>query len=813
MTTASAFGAYAGAAAPGSYVEIYGSNLAGTTRAWTATDFAGPVAPTSLDNVSATVNGAKAYISYVSPVQVNIEIPDGIANGPAAVVVTYSGRASAPATITITAQKPGLLAPASFNVAGKQYLAAIHGATGAFVSGGNITGLAPAPAMAGETLILYGTGFGPIAGSTVAGQIASGLTKLASPFSVTMGTTAATVEYAGLAPELVGVYQFNVVVPQGLMGNEVTVQTSLNGTANTLQTLYLAVAGPPRGPGAPANVTSSAGNGSAIISFTPPTTGGQITNYTATCTGEAASITASANASPITVAGLTNGKTYTCTVTATNAAGTSGPSASVTVTPGATSSGFTLTSTAGPDGGTLPSDYTCDGMGATIPLTWSNPPTGTTEFALLMTTLPGDGTTKWNWVLYGIPAANKSLLKDNFLVGVMGLGSDGPGQVYNPPCSQGPGLKLYTFTLYALSASPVFSLPATQVNGQMVTDAIASLTLGKAVLNLSATRTGSTGSSAACNTIRNSTRISKSGQASVSCDSAYAYVGSNGITTQPMMNGITSTNLQFPIPVNFNGANAWKIPLSPAIAATPTTVVDGPLGVAINGVPIFNPCTQGGCVTGGDTKTLGQLDTCNGHAGRADDYHYHAAPTCMMADQLPNYWDTHPLGWALDGFAIFGFNDADGTAATRDSICGGNTKLVQNGPQGYSYHVTNASPYVTNCLIGTPSPDLLNQGSKYRPLRQPPVTPFNVSGMTLTADADGYQVLQFTSAIRFTTNETGTDSYPNAPGTYKIRYKQVTGDTLTALLVGRFAASTACWNFEFIGPGGAPSQPPVAYCK
>ena len=814
IITASAFGGYAGAAAPGSYVEIYGSNLAGTTRLWSDADFSGASAPTALDMVSVTVNGAKAYISYVSPTQVNVEIPDGIDNGPASVILTYAGRASAPATLTISAQKPGLLAPASFNVAGKQYLAAVHSATGAFVSGGNITGVAPAPATSGETLILYGTGFGPVIGTAVAGQIANGLTKLATPFTVLMGNSTATVQYAGLAPGLVGVYQFNVVVPQGLMGNEVTVQTSLNGTPNTLQTLYLAIAGPARGPAPPTNLISTAGNGSVTIAFTAPTgNGGPITNYTATCTGGGSAVTASATASPINVIGLTNGTTYTCTVTATSAAGTSGPSASVTVTPSATSSGFSLTSAAGANGATLPADYTCDGMGATVPLSWANAPAGTKEFALLMTTLPGDGTTKWNWVLYGIPGVNNGLLKDSFLVGTMGLGSDGPGQVYNPPCSQGPGLKLYTYTLYALSAPPVFSVPANLVNGQMVTDAIAGITLGSAVLNLSATRTGSTGSSAACNTIRNSTRASKSGQASVSCDSTYAYVGSNGITTQPMMNGITSTNLQFPIPTNFNGANAWKIPLAPAIAATPTNVVDGPLGVAINGVPIFNPCTQGGCVTGGDTKALGQLDTCNGHAGRADDYHYHAAPTCMMADQPPNYWDTHPLGWALDGFAIFGFNDADGAVAARDSICGGNTKPVQNSPQGYSYHVTNASPYVTNCLVGAPSPDLPNQASKYRPLRQPPVTPFNVSGMTMATDAEGYQVVQFTSAIRFTTNETGMDSYANAPGTYKIRYKQVTGDALTALLVGRYASSTTCWNFEFFGPGGGASQPAIAYCK
>jgi hypothetical protein len=181
-----------------------------------------------------------------------------------------------------------------------------------------------------------------------------------------------------------------------------------------------------------------------------------------------------------------------------------------------------------------------------------------------------------------------------------------------------------------------------------------------------------------------------------------------------MMDGITATNLQVPIQQNFLGANGWKIPLTPAIATTPTQVLDGPVGVAINGVPIFNPCKQGGCAppSGGDTKLLGELDSCNGHAGRADDYHYHAAPTCLMAGQAANYWDTHPLGWALDGFAIFGYNDPNGLVASRDGICGGNTTPNSNAPAGYAYHVTNASPYVLSCLRGTPSPDLAGQGAK-----------------------------------------------------------------------------------------------------
>lgn len=280
------------------------------------------------------------------------------------------------------------------------------------------------------------------------------------------------------------------------------------------------------------------------------------------------------------------------------------------------------------------------------------------------------------------------------------------------------------------------------------------------------------------------------------------------------MNGITASNLQVPVAQNFFGTKAWKIPLVPVVATSKTAATDGPIGIAINGVPIFNPCKQGGCQNG-DTKVLGELDVCNGHAGRGDDYHYHAAPTCLMAGQAPSYWNTHPLGWALDGFAIFGYNNADGSVANRDGVCGGNTSAVSNGPSGYSYHVTDTSPYVLSCFHGTPSSDLANQGTKYLPVRKPPVTPFPVSAMTLTTDAtDGYQVLQFNSAQTFTSTETGTDSYSNLAGTYKIRYKAITGAALTTLLAATTnTGKTACWEFQFKNGAGTTNQPTISYCR
>lgn len=492
-------------------------------------------------------------------------------------------------------------------------------------------------------------------------------------------------------------------------------------------------------------------------------------------------------------------------ISAAACGGTDTPSA-----PGASS--LVLTSPAVSNGGVLPATYTCDGAGSTLALTWAGVPAGTTEFAVLMTTRPGDGSTKWNWVLYGIPATTTSLASDALSVGTAGVGSDGPLGAYQPPCALGTGSTVYTFTVHALSASPSVS---GAVTGAALSAAIAPLTLATATLNVSyQRRTYPAAAVANCALIRGSLRSSTTALTSITCDSTYAYVKTNGLAGHLMMDGITATNLQIPLAQNFFGANAWRIPIVPAIANTTTPVDDGPIGVAVNGVPIFNPCKQGGCQNG-DTKMLGELDDCNGHAGRADDYHYHAAPTCLLSTQPANYWDTHPVGWALDGFAIFGFNDANGTVATRDNICGGNANAVVGGPAGYSYHVTTSAPYVLSCLRGVPSPDLAGQGAKYRPIRQPPVTPFAVANMTLANDAaDGYNVLQFTANRAFVTTETGTDSYTNAAGTHRIRYKALTGPALTtALASGQNTGKTACWNFQFQSGTGATTQPTISYCR
>jgi hypothetical protein len=186
-----------------------------------------------------------------------------------------------------------------------------------------------------------------------------------------------------------------------------------------------------------------------------------------------------------------------------------------------------------------------------------------------------------------------------------------------------------------------------------------------------------------------------------------------------------------------------------------------------------------------------------------------------MATKPDSYWNTHPVGWALDGYGIFGFNNADGQIASRDGVCGGNTSSVSNAPSGYSYHVTAVSPYILSCFRGVPSPDLANQASKFSPMRQPPVTPFGVSNMTLSTDSsDAYQVLEFTSDKSFTSTETGKDSYANSPGTYKIRYKALADSDLEAALAKtENKGKSLCWAFQFKNSVGVSNQPDVIYCK
>ena len=109
---------------------------------------------------------------------------------------------------------------------------------------------------------------------------------------------------------------------------------------------------------------------------------------------------------------------------------------------------------------------------------------------MLMTTIPTPGTVKYNWILYNIPGAVSQIDENTNGGGTAGFADDGGGLNYAPPCSQGPGLKQYIFTLYALSATPnLGALSGNQVTGAALTAALAPVTKAVAVLTLNVTRT------------------------------------------------------------------------------------------------------------------------------------------------------------------------------------------------------------------------------------------------------------------------------------------------------------------------------------
>jgi uncharacterized protein (TIGR03437 family) len=240
VVSASAFGQFT-SIAPGSWIEIFGSNLAGSSRSWAAADFNGVNAPTSLDGTKVTVGGQAAFIDFVSPNQVNAQVPSNAGTGPQPVIVTTAAGTSSASTITVNAQQPGLLAPSSFNIGGKQYAAALFsdGATYVLPAGG-VAGLASRRAQPGDSISLYGIGFGAVTPIIAAGQIVQQANTLTLPFHLFFGPTEATVSYAGLAPNAVGLYQFNIVVPNVPASDSIPLTFTLGGISGT-QALCIAV--------------------------------------------------------------------------------------------------------------------------------------------------------------------------------------------------------------------------------------------------------------------------------------------------------------------------------------------------------------------------------------------------------------------------------------------------------------------------------------------------------------------------------------------------------------------------------------------
>jgi uncharacterized protein (TIGR03437 family) len=239
IVSASAFGGFTDVS-PGSWIEIYGSNLASDTRSWGNSDFNGVNAPTSLDGTSVTIGGQAAFVDFISPAQVNALIPSNVATGPQEITLKTAGGTSASVNITVNAVEPGLLAPPSFKIAGIQYAVALFSDGTYVLPEGAISGITSRPAKPGEEIVLYGIGFGPVTPDIPAGQIVQQSNALPSSFQMSLGGSPVTAAYAGLAPNYTGLYQFNITVPSGTATGAIPLTFAIDGVNGT-QTLSIAI--------------------------------------------------------------------------------------------------------------------------------------------------------------------------------------------------------------------------------------------------------------------------------------------------------------------------------------------------------------------------------------------------------------------------------------------------------------------------------------------------------------------------------------------------------------------------------------------
>jgi uncharacterized protein (TIGR03437 family) len=201
---------------PGALASIFGSNFIGTGQSGAAPSV--PL-PDSLGGVAVSVNGKPGPVLYVNTGQINFQIPWETAPGSANITVSSNGIASAALNATILAAAPGLFFDGSHAI--------VQNTDFSLNSSGN-------PAKIGDTIMAYLTGAGAVSPAVADGAPAASnpLSKVTSSVTATIGSQPAQVSFAGLAPDFVGLWQVNVVVPAGLTQGDFPLIVSVGGQSS-----------------------------------------------------------------------------------------------------------------------------------------------------------------------------------------------------------------------------------------------------------------------------------------------------------------------------------------------------------------------------------------------------------------------------------------------------------------------------------------------------------------------------------------------------------------------------------------------------
>jgi len=190
--------------APGSLISIFGSNLASAQKQASSYPL-----PTELSGTMVYIDGIAAPLTFVSPGQINAQVPYSIAPGSSAsVLVQANGINSSNSTVTVVS-----VAPAIFSQAGT------GAGLGAILNGNNIENTASTPAQRGETVQIFATGLGATVPAVATGA-AGNAQPLAQAPAVTIGGQNATVTFAGAAPGFAGLDQINAIVPNVPAGDQ-----------------------------------------------------------------------------------------------------------------------------------------------------------------------------------------------------------------------------------------------------------------------------------------------------------------------------------------------------------------------------------------------------------------------------------------------------------------------------------------------------------------------------------------------------------------------------------------------------------------
>ncbi len=209
----------------GSWLTIFGDNLAATSRIWRNDEIVDGALPTELDGVRVLVNGKQAAVFFVSPGQLNVQAPDDTALGTVTVEVIRDGVGSASGEAELREAVPAFFL---FNQENRKFPAAVH-ADGTFVGKSDLFGgaLPARPAKPGDVVLLFGTGFGPTDPPVAAGSVFTGASPLRTPARILFNGVEGTVLFGGLSGA--GLNQFNVVVPEGLTNGDVELLAEVMG--------------------------------------------------------------------------------------------------------------------------------------------------------------------------------------------------------------------------------------------------------------------------------------------------------------------------------------------------------------------------------------------------------------------------------------------------------------------------------------------------------------------------------------------------------------------------------------------------------